>query len=182
MLDLVAECTVDFRPHVKTHKTIEGVLLQLGGVYHKIVTSTLSECYLYAKCNQVDDIIYGIPITPDKFPDCLSLHQQVQKFHIMIDNDWILEEIENFCSKNNTVFNVFILLDTGYARAGIVENEEGYDLVKRVNASKYTNFSGIYTHAGHSYGCTEKSNIIEVSDTEITVAIRFANYLKENVC
>lgn len=54
MLEKVKECSLGFRPHVKTHKTIEGTLLQLGGVHDRIVTSTLSECWFYAKkCTQV---------------------------------------------------------------------------------------------------------------------------------
>lgn len=54
MLDKVKECSLGFRPHVKTHKTIEGALLQLGEVHDRIVTSTLAECWFYAKkCSQV---------------------------------------------------------------------------------------------------------------------------------
>ena len=56
-------CTL--RPHVKTHKTIEGALLQTGGRKSGIVVSTIKEAEFYAD-NGFTDILYAVPITPDK--------------------------------------------------------------------------------------------------------------------
>ena len=55
------------RPHVKTHKTLEGAVLQTGGRKSRIVVSTLAEAEFFAK-GGFDDILYAVPLTPDKFP------------------------------------------------------------------------------------------------------------------
>jgi D-serine deaminase-like pyridoxal phosphate-dependent protein len=48
---------VQLRPHVKTHKTVEGALLQTGGIRGRIVVSTLAEAFFFAE-HGFDDILY----------------------------------------------------------------------------------------------------------------------------
>ena len=43
MLERAASSGVDLRGQTKTHKTVEGGILQTGGTKRKIVTSTLVE-------------------------------------------------------------------------------------------------------------------------------------------
>ena len=43
MLERAEECGVELRGQTKTHKTVEGGILQTGGTKRKIVTSTLIE-------------------------------------------------------------------------------------------------------------------------------------------
>ena len=53
------------RPHVKTHKTLELGALQTGGTRRRITVSTLAEAQFFAD-GGFDDILYAVPITPDK--------------------------------------------------------------------------------------------------------------------
>src|SRR6266568_8881001 len=56
---------VAFRPHVKTHKTIEIARLQHGGALGPITVSTLAEAEFFADAGFVD-ITYAVPIAPEK--------------------------------------------------------------------------------------------------------------------
>ena len=78
------------RPHVKTHKTREIGLLQLGhgldddeqgeGDYHYaglcsgIVASTLAEARFFAEDERFSDILYGVPLCPSRIERVLDLH------------------------------------------------------------------------------------------------------------
>lgn len=86
MRKLAQENGVSLRPHVKTHKTVEGAFLQFEGLAErKIVTSTLREAQHFADAG-IQDILYGVPFEPSKFASVLSLHRQILHFHVMVDS------------------------------------------------------------------------------------------------
>ena len=92
MLERAARMGCALRPHMKTHKTVEGALLQVrdhgaaaqrcshatvhhargssvqtGGKRRRITVSTLAEAEFFVE-NAFDDILYAVPITGDKLP------------------------------------------------------------------------------------------------------------------
>eukprot|EP00392_Amoebophrya_sp_AT5.2_P007189 g7203.t1 len=78
---------VKFRPHVKTHKTVEGALLQTGGEKGSgIIVSTLAECVFYLS-NGFDDIIYGVPLgAPNRIPEIFDyVVKRRKKVHVLLD-------------------------------------------------------------------------------------------------
>jgi len=68
LLKVAKDRNIDIRPHVKTHKTLEGARFQTAGQKHpKIVVSTLSEAKFFAE-GGFRDILYGMPIPKRKLP------------------------------------------------------------------------------------------------------------------
>ena len=66
------ELGVRLRPHVKTHKTLQGARLQLGAEVGPIAVSTLAEAHQFADWG-FDDITYAVPIALGRVPELLSL-------------------------------------------------------------------------------------------------------------
>ncbi|CAD7968316.1 unnamed protein product [Amoebophrya sp. A120] len=66
MLDKCKKLDLNFRPHVKTHKTLEGALLQTGGKRSTIIVSTLQELDFYVNRHNFTDVIYAIPFPVSK--------------------------------------------------------------------------------------------------------------------
>src|ERR1041385_8367107 len=77
---------VTFRPHVKTHKTIDGARMQHGGGFGPITVSTLAEAELFA-AGGFRDITYAVPIAPDKLWRAAELAARIDRFNILIDSD-----------------------------------------------------------------------------------------------
>ena len=76
-------CTL--RPHVKTTKTVEGATLLTGGTKRRCVVSTLAEADFLADAG-FDDIIYAVPLTPDKISAAAALTSRLESFHVMVDS------------------------------------------------------------------------------------------------
>ena len=74
MLERASGAGVKLRGQTKTHKTVEGGILQTGGTRRGIVTSTLVECNMYADAG-FDDILYGFPFVPSHFERVHALTQ-----------------------------------------------------------------------------------------------------------
>jgi len=183
MIDRANQLGVGIRPHMKTHKTIEIGKYQVEGLKdHRVIVSTLSEAQFFTKAFK--DILYAIPISPNKIEHAYKIHCEIDRLHLMIDHiDHIKSLVHHFQQNKNTKpWSVFLKIDCGYHRAGA--NPESPDTVKLVDLitnngeyAKYFEFQGIYSHSGHSYKCTTPQEIKKVAITEATVTGSFGKKL-----
>ncbi|KAG2215308.1 hypothetical protein INT46_005925 [Mucor plumbeus] len=177
------------RVHVKTHKSVEGARIQLESAQtDAIVVSTMSEAYAMINSDLTSSgllkqVLLGFPITPDKFSDIFELSTKVDIFQIFIDNLATLEALEVFCksSASQKKVNVFLKVDCGYGRAGVpINDEKTLLLAKRLSESSHVAFTGIYTHAGHSYLSQSSDEALEYLKNECDVARQFRDYFVNN--
>ena len=94
-------------------------LIQTGGRKSGIVCSTLAEVNFF--CNGgFDDILYAVPITPDKFVECMALNNTMENFAILVDSLEIIHSLLHFHNpKHFKIWNVWVMVDCGYHRDGI---------------------------------------------------------------
>lgn len=175
---------VKLRPHVKTHKTLEVALLQTGGSRRGIVVSTLAEAKFFA-ANGFDDILYAVPITPDKLPEARSLSSSLEAFHVMVDHPLQLEALLKEPAPGTTEgspkkWSIVIMVDCGYGRDGVdPKAAESLDLARRVATSSTTTLAGIYTHGGHSYTAKSIEEVQAIGEAERDAVVGFAEQLKK---
>ena len=89
-------CTL--RPHVKTMKTVEGAMVACGGTKGKITVSTLAEAFFFAD-GGFEDMIYAVPLSPDKIEDAEALSGRCANFHVMVDH---ADQVEPLASRPAT--------------------------------------------------------------------------------
>src|SRR6266498_276680 len=118
MRDKARRSGVAFRPHVKTHKTVEIARMQHGGGWGPITVSTLAEGELFAK-HGFRDITYAVPIAPEKLARAAALAQRVERLNVLLDSEVALRALEAFHRAPGTLFDVFLKVDCGYHRAGV---------------------------------------------------------------
>jgi len=138
---------LSFRPHFKTHQSVEiGNWFREFGV-SKITVSSFRMAAIFAKAGW-DDILVAFPFNPVETKNLTRLSEK-SKISILIDNTEtlpFLEQIEN-------EVHFYIDIDTGYGRTGVIsENVEQIDsILKGSRNNRQLIFSGFYCHAGHSY-------------------------------
>ena len=174
MLKTAESLGVNLRPHCKTHKTVEVALLQTGGVRRRITVSTLAEASFYAE-NEFDDILYAVPLTPDKVGSAADLSSRLDTFIVCVDSASQLDAIlAHVPATNSFRWKIAILVDCGYHREGVrPESAELIELGKAVSASPFADFFGVYTHGGHSYeaSCCEEVRAVAMEEGEaVTLA------------
>jgi D-serine deaminase-like pyridoxal phosphate-dependent protein len=159
------------RPHVKTHKTIEGALIQTNGRRSKITVSTLAEARFFGN-NNFDDILYAVPITSDKLTECSTLNEGLEQFHVMVDNESQLNALEQFRSTFNSTahlkkWSVVLMIDSGYGRDGVnPTSDSAMDLCRKLINSDHVDFFMTYTHGGNSYHASDVESIKRYSTAE----------------
>lgn len=178
MREKAIESRVGFRPHVKTHKTIEIAKMQHGGVVGPITVSTLAEAEFYADAG-FDDITYAVPVAPEKLTRAARLAQRVGRFNLLVDDSpGILGALEEGAKKNGAAFDVFVKVDCGYHRAGLDPlRRESVEFVKRLASSGHSRVRGLLTHAGHSYNVRSRDEVLEIAKQESAAVDSFASAL-----
>src|SRR5512138_1199210 len=103
---------VAFRPHVKTHKTIEIGRMQHGGATGPITVSTLAEAEFFADAG-FRDITYAVPVAPEKLSRAAALSGRIDRLNVLLDDGRALRAIEEFHEAENVAFDVFLKVDCG---------------------------------------------------------------------
>jgi D-serine ammonia-lyase len=160
ILKTVKDKNLKLRPHVKTHKTVEGCHLQVGGddnpsLVTGFVCSTIPEVAMLVSASETIkegpflDILYGVPISQSKLPSIERLRHRGCTIRVMIDHPQQVSMIHDFMATleaPTTPLTAFLKLDTGYHRAGITCDHRGVELVKRIEESPYIHLYGLYSH------------------------------------
>jgi D-serine deaminase-like pyridoxal phosphate-dependent protein len=164
---------VAFRPHVKTHKTIEIGRMQHGGGIGPITVSTMAEAEFFANAG-FRDITYAVPIAPEKLARVAALAARIDRLNILIDSAAALRAVEEFHAAHGVVFDVFLKVDCGYHRAGVdPEDPDSVRLTITIAGSRAVRFQGLLTHAGHSYHARDMEELRRIAAEEIESLSRF---------
>jgi D-serine deaminase-like pyridoxal phosphate-dependent protein len=164
---------VGFRPHVKTHKTIEIARMQHGGAIGPITVSTMAEAEFFAD-GGFGDITYAVPIAPEKLARAAALAARIERLNILIDSELALRAVEEFHAASGVVFDIFLKVDCGYHRAGVDPNDpDSVRLALAIAQSPAIHFQGLLTHAGHSYNAHDVEEIRRIGAEEIESVSRF---------
>ncbi|MCJ1474132.1 hypothetical protein MMC13_002790 [Lambiella insularis] len=189
MLRCCDALSVMFRPHIKTHKTVEVTKLQVGDTNHvRIVVSTVAEAeymmpYL-RNCRQEGktiNVLYGIPLPPSQTLRLAILGKELgpESISVMIDNIDQLLSLEAFKEIAGFRAHVFVKVDIGYARAGLPPGSNDLKALLQAIAqialpNGSVHLSGFYSHAGHSYAVSSEAAAMEHLSDEIDGLIEAA--------
>ncbi|KAJ5975945.1 hypothetical protein N7481_009652 [Penicillium waksmanii] len=173
---------VEFRAHVKTHKTLEIAKLQLDkeSKAPKFIASTLLEIEILTRflaglkqAGRSPNILYGIPLVPSHITRLAELAAEIgeDSVTVMIDHPDQVQYLKEFSAKTNFPVCVFVKVDTGYHRAGLPPislNKNGL-LEKLAEAEKagHAKLLGLYSHSSLSYGATNADEAMEYLIDEI---------------
>lgn len=121
-LEVASKGGMGLRPHIKTHKTLEGAWLQATGGYSKMdmsryshvsgfVASTIPEVELLVQgANKYggpfSDILYGVPISQTKLARLDALRDKLPKggkINILMDHEQQFVMVEDFAGKTSPV-------------------------------------------------------------------------------
>jgi D-serine deaminase-like pyridoxal phosphate-dependent protein len=185
---------LDFRAHVKTHKTAELTELQVNGHdpkrnrHVKLVVSTVAEIehllpWLLEKKRKSTaiDILYGVPASPSSLSRLAALAHILgqSSISLLVDNADSIEIIANSRHLWPGIIQVFIKIDTGYHRCGVEPDSEAFlQVSSQLKAHKdNVQLRGIYSHLGNSYGFNAVEEAIHGLQVEIEKLHQVGKYL-----
>ena len=170
---------VKVRGQTKTHKTVEGAILQTGGTKKCLVTSTFNESEMYADAG-FDDILYGYPLLPHHMERNYTLTERLNQYHVMVVNLEGVEILRKTPPPPNKKWSVFLKVDCGYSRSGVAaEDENCVNIAKALNDQPDTIvFQGLYAHCGNSYSAQSVDGVKAARDLAIDTISKVGSKLR----
>ena len=137
------------RPHIKTHKSPEVTGLMLDKGVNKFKCATVAEAEMLALAGAPDVLLAYQPVGR-KGHRLLSLIQKYPqtKFSCLIDNEHTAAELSETFSKAQLRIDVYIDLNVGMNRTGIIP-EDAFTLYKKCTSLKGINIVGLHAYDGH---------------------------------
>jgi len=128
------------RPHIKTHKTAEIITLQMQHGIQNFKCATIAEAELLGICG-VDEILLAMPLVGANIPNA--------GFSTLVDSVKALEEIAAVASEKKISIQLWMDINVGMNRTGIVPNEKAAALFQQINDNPYLEAKGFHVYDGH---------------------------------
>ena len=151
------------RPHFKTHQSAEiGELFRSKGI--KGVTVSSVSMAEYFASHGWKDITIAFPVNHLQLTEINHLAEKIE-LNILVDSLFSAHSLSNYITHR---IGVFIKIDTGYHRSGLLfNNNEIEKIVNKIRQSRFLSFEGFLTHAGHTYSAKGKEAIEEIVDDSL---------------
>jgi D-threonine aldolase len=138
------------RPHVKTHKSREVVLLLLAESITKFKCATIAEAEMLAITGAPDVLLAYQPVGPKILRLRLLTHTYPQtKFSCLVDDIGAARAIADAFAGEAEPLGVFIDLNVGMNRTGILPGEQAVELYAACRKMKGIIPIGLHAYDGH---------------------------------
>ncbi len=137
------------RPHIKTHKTAEGILLMTEAGIHQFKCATIAEAELLAT-NGVKDVLLAYqPVGPnvERLFELQKKYPSVQ-FACLTDHIDAANMMGDYFQQFASSMKVYVDLNVGMNRTGIVPTE-AFELINIIKNHPGLVFAGLHAYDGH---------------------------------
>src|SRR3954463_8174580 len=109
---------VRFRPHIKTHKTLEIASMQLAAGAAGVTTAKVSEAELYVDAG-FDDVVVAYPVVAEQACARLARIAARARIGVNVENHAAARRLSSAAVSGGAELGVFVDLDTGLGRCGV---------------------------------------------------------------
>lgn len=163
---------LNYRPHIKTHKSINLAKMQIDLGAIGITVATVGEAEVMAH-GGIKDILIAYPIATKMKLERIEKIMDLAKITIAVDSIAQINLLQNYFESKQKVMNVWIKINSGLNRCG-VEPDEVKALGETIKEAKNLTLNGIFTHAGHSYAASTDAEIEAIAKKEADVVLKSA--------
>lgn len=138
------------RPHVKTNKSVEATRLMMQAGISKFKCATIAEAEMLGILEAKDVLLAYQPVGPkiQRFIELIKKYPATA-YSCLSDNITTATEQSNAFAKNNLTVPVYVDLNVGMNRTGILPDETAVNLYKHLSSLKGIKVAGLHAYDGH---------------------------------
>ncbi len=174
MVEKAQRSGVIFRPHFKTHQSLEvGQWFREAGT--KAITVSSVRMADYFANDGWKDITIAFPLNVREMEAINHLAGKIE-LNLLIVNKEVLPFMEKTLRH---AVGIFIKIDTGYRRTGIdaADYVSVQEIIDRIDRNPLLQFSGFLTHTGQTYRSSSPQEILDLYQDTVDKLVK----LKENI-
>ena len=168
---------VTLRPHLKTLKSVEAARMAVGSD-GAITVSTLAEAEAFAAAGY-RDILYGVGMAPNKLARVHRIQQESGARILLVTDSTVLAAAAGaFAKAHGAHFPLPAGVDCGDKRGGLPADSPHLLSVADALKGGGVTVAGVLSHAGHSYGASERAQVEVIAEEERASAVLAADRLR----
>ncbi len=138
------------RPHIKTHKTAEIIRMQMAHGIEKFKCATIAEAELLGECGAADVLLAMQPVGANinRFCELISKYPSTN-YSALVDSAAIIEQLSGAAAKRNISIPLFLDLNTGMNRTGIIPGDRALKLYTHIVEDTNLEARGLHAYDGH---------------------------------
>lgn len=155
----------NLRPHIKTHKTVEIVQLQMKQGIQKFKCATLAEADLLGQCGAEDILLAMQPVGPN-IARFFSLIEEYPNsiFSTIVDDLKIVEQIAETAAAKGIRVPLWLDINNGMNRTGIEPTAEALELYKRIYKNPNLVAAGFHVYDGHIHNKDLSERVVKCNE------------------
>lgn len=155
---------IAYRPHVKTHKTIELARMQAQAGANGLTVATIGEAEVFADAG-FDDLFIAYPLWIDDLARARVRALTERGVRVLVGTD----AAEAARRLAGTGARAVIEIDSGHGRSGALPTDAG--VVARAASDAGVEVAGVFTFPGHAYGLAAGQGAADDEAAALTGAI-----------
>jgi D-serine deaminase-like pyridoxal phosphate-dependent protein len=138
------------RPHIKTAKSKEPVMLMMEAGISKFKCATIAEAEMLSRC-EAPDVLLAYQPGFVKLQRLLKLIKRYPhtRFSCLVDNQESAGMFSEAAVQHQVNLSVYIDLNVGMNRTGIAPCQEAIDLFEKINGMSNLKLEGFHAYDGH---------------------------------
>lgn len=173
MAEKARQSGVVFRPHFKTHQSLQvGRWFRDYGV-EKITVSSLTMARRFAE-DGWNDITIAFPFNLREINEYPYIAGK-PKLNLLVDSPQVLRQLAKGLEYDA---GIFIEIDTGYGRSGIYHKdiEKIREVLKETEQAGQLSFAGFLTHAGNTYAAGGRDEVVALYRESVQSLLSLKTY------
>lgn len=165
MADKAQQMSAKFRPHFKTHQSVEiGHWFRDAGITG--ITVSTPEMAEYFIDDGWDDITIGFPFFRAQLETLKKLSERCH-FKLFVHKT---EDVDALNKSFTHPISVIIEIDAGYGRSGIAYDnlKQIRDIIENAKDSEIVHFYGFYIHDGDTYNVKGKDQVEKIIERNLS--------------
>lgn len=138
---------ISYRPHIKTHKSVELARLQLSMGAKGITCAKISEAAVMAKAG-IKDILVAYPLVGRDKMERLGKLMDIADVMVTADNEISAAQLNELGGKLRKKIKVLIEIGAQNQRGGIFEDDKLIEFAEKLTQLPWMDFRGIFTYVG----------------------------------
>jgi D-serine deaminase-like pyridoxal phosphate-dependent protein len=170
------------RPHVKTCKAIEPVKMMMDAGINKFKCATIAEAEMLGFAHSNEVLLAYQPVGPKihRFIELIKRYPST-RFSCLIDNLESARAVAIAAQNAAVEIAVYIDLNVGMDRTGIVPDEKAYKLYKDASKLQHLTVKGLHAYDGHIHDTdmqirAEKTSAAFASVEDLVQQLKADNY------
>lgn len=149
MLEIAGDVS-RLRPHIKTHKTAEIIQMQMEKGIEQFKCATIAEAELLGNCGARDVLLAMQPVghNLERFLNLIEAFPNTH-FSTLADNELTLKLLQAEASQRDIKLHLYLDLNTGMNRTGVIPGEKALDLYRLLWDSPNLEAEGLHAYDGH---------------------------------